>query len=173
MTGAVRSDRRILAALFFLSGSTALVYEVIWFKRFAQVWGSSSQAMAAVVAAFLLGLGLGAKLLGTRASRVRSPLTAYALCELAIAAFALVSLFEIELLRSLTGTIYQTFGNGGLPGVLARLLLAFCVLGPPTILMGATLPLLVGQLDLEGIAAGAPRPCSTPSIRWERPSVVS
>ena len=50
--------------LFLLSGATGLAYEVIWFKRFSHVWGTSTLASAAVVASFLSGLGLGALRLG-------------------------------------------------------------------------------------------------------------
>src|SRR5688572_10543761 len=79
----------LLATLYFvLSGACGLVYEVLWFKRFAHVWGSSSIAMASVVASFLAGLGLGAWLLGRRADRMRRPLLAYAVCEFGIAIWA-------------------------------------------------------------------------------------
>lgn len=141
-----------MALLFFLSGSTALIYELVWFKRFSQVWGSSSYAMGAVVAAFLLGLGVGARTLGTRASRSRAPLKTYAVFEAAICVFAALSLFAIEALRGPTSIAYEWFGPAGASGAIVRLLLAFLVLGPPTILMGATLPLLVAQFELEGRA---------------------
>src|SRR5690349_7350698 len=75
-------------AFFVLSGACGLVYEVLWFKRFAHVWGPSSLAMASVVASFLAGLGLGAWLLGRRADRMERPLLAYAVCELGIAFWA-------------------------------------------------------------------------------------
>lgn len=139
-----------LALLFFLSGATALIYELVWFKRFTQVWGSSSLAMGAVVAAFLLGLGLGARYLGGRARRMKSPLRAYALCECGIAALAAFSLFEIELLRGPSSGLYDLLGGLGVLGAAVRLIVAFLVLGPATILMGATLPLLVSQLELSG-----------------------
>ncbi len=139
-----------LAVLFFLSGATALIYELVWFKRFSQVWGSSSLAMGAVVAAFLLGLGLGARYLGGRARRMRSPLAVYAACELGIAILAALSLFEIELLRGPSASLYSFFGSLSVLGAGARLAIAFVVLGPATVLMGATLPLLVSQLELDG-----------------------
>ena len=50
----------LASAMFFLSGGTGLAYQVIWFKRFSHVWGSSSLAFAAVGGSFLFGLGLGA-----------------------------------------------------------------------------------------------------------------
>src|SRR5690554_3077477 len=76
------------SVLFFLSGGTGLAYEVIWFRRFSHVWGSSTLAMASVVASFLLGLGLGAYLWGRRADRLNVPLRWYGFCELAIGVLA-------------------------------------------------------------------------------------
>src|SRR5687768_1762287 len=82
-----RPDALILfvaSALFLTSGATGLAYEVIWFKRYTHVWGSSSTAIAAVVASFLFGLGIGAYLLGKLADRVTTPLRWYGICELGI-----------------------------------------------------------------------------------------
>ena len=63
----------IISTLFFLSGATSLGYEVVWFKRFANVWGSSALAMALVVGSVLLGLGLGAFLVGRRSNTISNP----------------------------------------------------------------------------------------------------
>jgi predicted membrane-bound spermidine synthase len=82
-----------VSALFLLSGATGLAYETLWFKRFSHVWGNSTLAMAAVVASFLLGLGLGAYLLGKLADRVRVPLLWYGLCEATIGVLALIVSF--------------------------------------------------------------------------------
>ena len=59
----------LASLLFFVSGGTGLAYQVVWFKRFSHVWGSSSLAFAAVGGSFLFGLGLGAYLLGRVADR--------------------------------------------------------------------------------------------------------
>lgn len=133
------------SALFFVSGGTALAYQVIWFKRFAHLWGSSSLAMAGVVAGFLLGLGLGARVLGAWADRVRSPLRVYGLCELGIALLALAVPHELEALQGATASFYGWLQPHPLLHTLVRFLAAFLVLGPPCMLMGATLPLLVRQ----------------------------
>src|SRR4029453_12358280 len=84
--------------LFFASGSTGLAYQLVWFKRFSHVWGSTSLAFAAVGGSFLFGLGVGAYLLGRFADRVSVPLRWYGFCELAIGAFALLIPFEIAAL---------------------------------------------------------------------------
>jgi len=133
------------AFLFFLSGATGLAYQVLWFKRFAQVWGSSTLAMAAVVTSFLLGLGLGAHLLGGVADRLRKPIAWYGVFELVIGVLALLVPFAITWMRHLaaatTGSIHD------LPVLMftVRAVLTFLVIGPACMLMGGTLPLLVRQ----------------------------
>ena len=92
----------IASSLFFLSGGTALAYQIIWFKRFSHVFGNTSLAMAGVVAGFLLGLGLGARWLGGWADRVRSPLMMYGVCEVGIGILALAVPFQLTWLQGLT-----------------------------------------------------------------------
>ena len=147
--------------LFILSGAAALTYEVLWFRRFAHAWGNSSLAMAAVVSAFLLGLGLGAHLSGRRADRSPAPLRAYALCEAAVALLALAVPAAIGLLSTLESSLHPLLAP--FPGLqaLVRLALACCVLAPPCAFMGATLPLLVAEFAGPRAAPSAAGPAST------------
>ncbi len=145
MVGLLSRCSPFASTLFFLSGATALVYEVLWFRRIAHVWGSSSLAMAAVMAAFLLGLGLGARFLGRRADRVRRPLVGYAACEAGIALWALLVPALLVALERLVAWIYPTLSEWPVAYSAVQIVLAFLVLGPACFLMGATLPLLVRQ----------------------------
>ena len=138
-----RATLAIASALFCLSGGTALVWEVVWLKRFSQLWGSSALALASVVAAFLTGLGLGALLFGLRADRMRRPLLAYALCEIGIGLLAILVPFAISLLFGVTVTLRAITGGSPLLLAVARYAVTLAVLGPPCVLMGGTLPLLV------------------------------
>jgi len=136
----------IASLMFFLSGGTGLAYQVIWFKRFAHVWGSSSLAFASVGGSFLFGLGVGAYLLGRYSDRIARPLRWYGYCELAIGLAAIIIPFEIQFLVEQSASFYSR-----LPGdPLLRFLLQFCVtlmvVGPPCVLMGGTLPLLIREL---------------------------
>jgi hypothetical protein len=76
----------LLYVLFFLSGAAALVYEVVWARSLALVFGGSHLAVATVLSVFMGGLRLGGWLLGRAADRSRRPLRLYALLELGIAA---------------------------------------------------------------------------------------
>ena len=59
----------LMLGLFFCSGGTALVYEVVWSKFLSQMFGSTIYAQTVVLAAFMGGLALGNKLLGRWADR--------------------------------------------------------------------------------------------------------
>jgi spermidine synthase len=131
--------------LFFCSGATGLAYEVIWFKRFAHVWGSSALAMACVVASFLAGLGVGAHVLGRVADRVKWPLLWYGVLEIAIGVLAAVVLLEIEWLLPLASSLYPSLHGQPLMYWLVRFALSLLILGPICFMMGGTLPLLVRQ----------------------------
>ena len=150
MTTAARFDRTYAAtaACFVLSGVAGLLYQTIWSRQYSLVLGTSEAAVSVVLAVYMLGLALGAALVprwmhgpGTR------PLRLFALLELGIAACALA----IPPLLALVGDGYVAVA-GGLPdppsavGALPRLYfaLACLLLLVPTMLMGATLPVLAG-----------------------------
>ena len=130
-----------VALLFILSGATGLIYEVVWFKRFCQLWGGTAFAIAAVTLSFLTGLGAGAWVIGRSADRVRSPLRAYALCELGI---GLLGWLSVALLLDEAGFFMGVGDRGGVAWQTAtRIAVALALIGPPAFLMGGTLPLLV------------------------------
>src|SRR5262249_9191498 len=150
MTATARPGRRGAAywtasTLFLFSGATGLAYEVIWFKRFSHVWGNSTLATAAVVASFLFALGIGARQVGRLADRLRSPLRGYGLCEIGIALLALPIPFEILLLLRLSAGIPAPLQAQPVLHSLVRVVFTFLIIGPPCVLMGGTLPLLIRQ----------------------------
>src|SRR5690348_17585822 len=81
------SAARAYALLFFLSGATGLVYELLWVRVLYQAFGSTIQSITTVVAAYMGGLGLGAWLLGRRADREPRSAALYGRLEIAIALF--------------------------------------------------------------------------------------
>src|SRR5258708_19715560 len=83
--------RRVcLYSLFFLSGGSALIYEIIWQRLLNLVFGVSTLSVSAVLAAFMGGLALGGLLFGRLADRTRRPLQMYAWLELGIGAAGLL-----------------------------------------------------------------------------------
>jgi spermidine synthase len=131
---------RVVAALLFGSGFSALVYQTAWQRMFRLTFGASTAASAAVLAVFLGGLGLGGLLLGKRVERSAQPLVFYGNLELGISAFAAAS----PLLGSVVHRLYLALGGtqalGSVGAALVRLGLTVLVIGPAAVLMGGTLP---------------------------------
>ena len=132
-----------LAAVYmFVSGCAALVYEVLWSRDLAYVFGGSAAAIAPVVAAFLTGLALGAWLAGRRIVATPRLLRLYALLELLIAVLApLVPWLVGRLDRLLLDPLWPSIAAAHAE-VWARFAVAFVVMVPAAACMGATLPVL-------------------------------
>ncbi|MHB8874975.1 MAG: fused MFS/spermidine synthase [Myxococcaceae bacterium] len=143
-SGTMNSDRlrqSLLATFLFVSGATALVYELIWSKHLSNVLGNGGQSHAVVLATFMGGLALGAFVFGRMVDRARSPLRLYGYFELGIGLYALA--FP-SVLHGL-GRVYLEVAPA-LPEsarLFPKLLLAGIALLPPTMLMGGTLPAMV------------------------------
>jgi spermidine synthase len=136
----------LLLACFFVSGFAALLYQTAWSRELSFVFGTSELAIVAVLAAYMGGLALGAAAAARYAMRLRRPVLAYGILELAIAVCALAVPLGIRgvnaLYVGLLGGADALPESGSSAVTLLQLAGAFAVLLPPTALMGATLPLL-------------------------------
>jgi len=128
--------------LFFLSGATGLVYELLWVRLLYQAFGATIQSVTTVVAAYMGGLGLGAWWFGRRADRHPRPAALYGWLELAIGAFAALSPLALTLVRQVYVALATGLHAGAPVSVALRFGLAALVLLVPTTLMGGTLPVL-------------------------------
>lgn len=124
----------VVYAVFFISGAAALLYQLVWQRSLFTIYGTNSESIAVIVSAFLLGLGIGSLAGGwySRAPRF-SPVFTFAALEIGIAGFGIVSL-------DLFAAIADTTSGVGIKGAGV---VSFFVLLIPTVLMGATLPILV------------------------------
>lgn len=134
--------RPLLFALYATTGAIGLTYEIVWSRYLALMVGSSAYAHAAVLAAFMGGLALGAWIFGGIADRARNGLRLYGWLEVGVGLYAVFfpSLFEIW--TDLLTPLAEAAGPG--TSAMAAFKLSFAVLCvlPPTILMGGTLPVL-------------------------------
>ena len=143
-----------LHILFFFSGLTSLIYQILWTRKLTLILGHSVLAVSSVVAITMGGLAFGSWLagrvkIGGAARQVRR----YATLEGFIGLWALLS---YPLLKG-TSLFYlwaAAHGWSGLPLYLTGLAGATLVLLPPTAAMGATLPLLSVALVREGLLPG-------------------
>jgi len=133
--------------LFFCSGATALVYEVIWSKYLALLFGSTIQAQTVVLAVFMGGLAMGNKLFGRIADRARNPLAIYGRLEIAIGLYALLFSLLYRVADGLYAWIGSSLLDSPLPLLLLKGLVSMALLLGPTVLMGGTFPVLAAWLQ--------------------------
>ena len=143
--------------LFFLSGFSALVYQLVWVRAFGNVFGNTIYSASIVVAVFMAGLGAGSLLIGGWSDRryAKDPsslLRIYAYVELAIALAALgLSMLLPHLAELMAGfSAYVRDGSGwyvlSWTSYASRVAVAVILLTPITLLMGGTLTLLIRHL---------------------------
>jgi spermidine synthase len=123
----------LLCAVFFASGLATLVYQIAWQRLLTVYYGVGPISIAVIVSVFLLGLGMGSLVGGWIAERVRRLTTLYASIEIILGAYGLASVPFLDVLgRTTAGVSY----------VWTALFSALFLL-PPTMLMGATLPIVL------------------------------
>ena len=132
-----------LSSLFFVSGISALIYQVLWLRLLGLVFGVTTYAASTVWASFMAGLALGSMSAGKLADRVRRPLMWFGACELLIGITALATPGALTLLQQLYVRLYPALPDSLPVMTLVRFVIAFAVLIVPTALMGATLPLVI------------------------------
>lgn len=127
----------ILLTSFFISGSSALIYQVSWQRALYGLIGVDMDSITIIVSVFMLGIGLGGMVGGWLSDRYpQQRLHWYAGIELSIALYGGASLWLLQALQVwLAGGFWGGSAAGSAVASFAFLLL-------PTVLMGTTLPLL-------------------------------
>jgi spermidine synthase len=157
----------VLYLLFFCSGASALIYEVVWVRVFANVFGNTIYSASIVTAIFMLGLGIGSYAAGVWADRGfprRDLLRVFAVFELAIGVSALGVSVALPHLGDFSAAVSSyTRGDHGWyvlsPGsYAARAAVAIGLLTPVTMLMGATLTVLIRHLVRGDHLVASPKP---------------
>ena len=144
----------VLALLFLFSGSSALMYQVLWLRVLGLIFGVTVWAASIVLAVFMAGLALGSLAAGRFADRAPNPLLWFALVELLIGLSAAATPLALGSVEQLYINLYPTLSvNGGMLTSL-RLGLASLVLIVPTMLMGASLPIVVKSSLVGGNGLG-------------------
>ena len=133
----------VVLGSLFLSGIASIVNQVVW-QRALKIFlgGSETISSMVVVLVFMMGLGLGAALMGAWSRRVANPLLGFALVEASLGAVntLIASLLSFDLSESIYG-VQRLAVATGFPLQAVYTAGALAVLLPPTVLMGATLPI--------------------------------
>ncbi|MCX5784677.1 MAG: fused MFS/spermidine synthase [Elusimicrobia bacterium] len=152
------SVRIAIFLLFFFSGISGLIYEVVWTRLLTIILGNTVYAVSTVLSMFMGGLALGSFCAGRFIDSRKDPLRVYALLEIGVG----LSGFCVTLLLNQTGPLYVWLYHlsAANPPMLSLMqyLFAFVLLGIPATLMGATLPVLsrfiVNRESVVGLSVG-------------------
>jgi predicted membrane-bound spermidine synthase len=133
-----RHIRHLLSLVFFLSGVSALIYQIVWQRLLATYYGVGPISIALIVSLYMAGLGLGALYGGYLSERLRQKIVGYCIIELCIGLFGLASPSFLQFLGRYTAGSSYTLSF--------LYMMAFLFI--PTFLMGMTLPLLTKTFSL-------------------------
>ena len=144
----VRSEGvvRALGVAFLVSGAAGLMHEVVWSRLLSHVFGATALAVATVLAAFMAGLAIGSWLVGSRAPALGDRRRLYARLEIGIGVAALLVPLALGLMEPLYGWLWRRFHLSFAAFSLVRFVVASAILVGPTIMMGATFPVLADHL---------------------------
>ena len=155
----------ILYLLFFCSGLSGLIYQVVWARVFGNVFGNTIYSVSMIVAIFMLGLGIGSYVVGAWADGryLRQPeslVRTYGQFEVLIGLMGLgisALLPHLGLLSAVVSSYSRDAGGWyvlSMTSYLARGGIAILLLTPITMLMGGTLTLLIRHLVRSDLAIG-------------------
>ena len=154
----MRAIRSAALACFLLSGFAGLVYEIVWVRILGQIFGNTTLAIATVLAAFMAGLALGSYAFGRLGGRLSNDLLAYGVLEGLIGLYGLLILPLFGVVQRVYFAAYPALEASPFLSSLVLFGLSFGLLVAPTVLMGATLPLLsrffVSRMDHLGGRVG-------------------
>ena len=133
----------VLVILFLISGACGLIYQVLWLRLLGLVFGVTVYSASTVWASFMTGLAVGSVIGGRIGDRARSPLMWFGVAEILVGISALATPVVLEILQRMYAAAWPSLPHSAAAVTLARAAMSFAVLLIPTIVMGATLPLVV------------------------------
>ena len=142
-----------LCGIFFLSGASALTYQILWLRALGLVFGVTVYAASTVWAGFMAGLAIGSLVAGRLADRVKRPLLWFAAVEAGIAVTAALATLALAGLEHWYPRLAPALGGGLMHATALRFAITFFLLILPTGLMGSTLPFVVKSATQTGNAA--------------------
>jgi len=144
--------RSVALILTALTGFSGLVYEVCWQRYLTTLLGSDSEATATILGIYLGGLALGYRLFAWQTRTIagrsgggapRSLLLLYGAAEATIGVLALLFPWSFAAVQRLAAVMPHA---PPAVGFLSDVFLTALLIGPPTVLMGGTIPVLTQAL---------------------------
>lgn len=120
---------KIIILFFSISGLISIAYEILWSRILTPTLGTFVYAFASVLALYLVGIAIGSYAYPNFAKFAKSKYLAFAICELGIGAFAILSVLLTH--KFVVDNVFRV---------------ATFVL-PSTIFMGLTFPVIISLID--------------------------
>ncbi|NQV41018.1 MAG: fused MFS/spermidine synthase [Candidatus Marinimicrobia bacterium] len=137
-------------ALFAVSGFAAMAYEVIWTRLLGLIIGPTTYSFTIVLTTFIVGLALGAILFGWLADRSKHPFRLLLITQVSAAILALFVSQFLGNSQFFFAKLIFSFRDNFIILSVAKGILLFVLLLGPTIVLGATFP-LVGKIYTSSI----------------------
>lgn len=135
--------RLVPGVIVFVSGASALTYEIIWQREMLYVFGASAPATAATLTAVFLGIAFGSRLSSGMLRNVKRPILLLAALEGVIGLWGILVPFAMGISESSYVAAAHAFGEEAVSLSLARFAFSIIPLLPSTLCMGATIPVMV------------------------------
>jgi spermidine synthase len=133
----------IVSAILFLSGTSALLFQVLWLRLSGLAFGNAVWSAALILSSFMAGLALGSTIAASSTLGRLRPLRVYAGLEMIVALFGCTLVFSIPLLGEWMRPVFQALWNHQQVLNVLRFAVSFLILLIPTTAMGLTLPVLM------------------------------
>ena len=144
-----------LVLLFLVSGACGLIYQVLWLRMLGLVFGVTVYSASTVWASFMAGLALGSYLGGKVGDRTKVPLVWFGAVEILVGVSALATPAGLAALQHLYASALPSLPQSFAALATARAMMSFLVLLVPTLMMGASLPLIIRSSMFRAGALGS------------------
>jgi spermidine synthase len=134
--------KNLALILFFLSGISGLIYEVVWVRMLTLSFGNTVYAIGTVLASFMAGLAIGSFLFGRYVEARKNPFRIYGILQICTGIVAMGLTFLFTKIDSFYADLYRTFANSEIMFTGARTAFSFLLLVLPTLCMGGTFPVM-------------------------------
>ncbi len=135
-------NKKLLYSIFFLSGVSGLIYELLWSHYLKTFLGHAAYAQSLVLCIFMGGMALGAFVAGVRSRRIKNLILTYGVIEGVIGLFALSFHFVFNWMVNFSyETVFPLIHNSFYI-ILYKITVSSLLIFPQTVLLGMTFPLI-------------------------------
>ena len=129
--------------MIFLAGACSLIFELVWSRYLALMFGASVFAVTSVLTCYMLGMALGSWWIGRLVDRVRHGVALLVLLQIIIGMYGLLSPLLFMGAAHVNRLVFSNLEATPHLKHIVRLLISFIVLIIPTFAMGGTFPVLI------------------------------